>query len=104
MVTSEIDVVDSALELRGLSRRATRLVPTFALVPPLLAGADLIATLPESFARAHGKSLGLIQRKPPVPLPRLVTKMAWHVRHAADPRHAWLRRLVRDAARASLRA
>lgn len=94
----EVDVVDKALEARGLSRRTARQVPTFALAPSLLTRSDLIATLPESVARPAARSLGLIQRKPPLALPPLVTTMAWHLRHTADPRHAWLRQLVRDAA------
>lgn len=95
--SSEIDVVDVALEGRGVSRRVTRVVPTFALAPPLLPDSDLVATLPESFARAYAKSLGLIQRKPPVTLLPVMTKMAWHLRYTSDPRHVWLRQLVRDA-------
>lgn len=97
VTASDPDRVDEALEARGLSRRSTRSVPTFALAPPLLIGSDLIATVPESFARSDAKSLGLIGRKPPIPLPAIVTKMAWHLRHSADPRHVWLRQLVRDA-------
>jgi DNA-binding transcriptional LysR family regulator len=94
----DTDGVDEALGARGLLRRATRLVPTFALAPPLLVRSDLIATVPASFARLQPAALGLIRRKPPLPLRPLVTRMAWHLRHAADPRLVWLRQLVRDAA------
>jgi DNA-binding transcriptional LysR family regulator len=103
--TSEVDATDAALEARGLSRRTTRAVPTFALLPALLAHSDLIATVPESVARAYPKSLGMTHRTLPITLPAVVTKLAWHVRHAADLRHLWLRQLVRDAAaRSGLRS
>ncbi len=98
---SDSDVLGEAIERRGLSRRTLRVVPTYALALPLLGRSDLIATLPESFARPHAKPLGLILRKPPIPLPAIVTRMAWHPRQAADPRHVWLRQLVRDAVTAS---
>jgi len=95
---SDVDVVDEALEACGLSRRTTRLVPTFALAPPLLVNSDLIATLPASFARSYASSFGLVQRRPPVRLPPIATKLVWHLRHTSDASHAWLRQLVRDAA------
>jgi DNA-binding transcriptional LysR family regulator len=89
--------VDEALAARGLQRRIVRFVSTFAMAPPLVAGSDRITTLPESFARPAAAAHGLVVRKPPLALPTIPTRMAWHPRHERDARHRWLRALVRDA-------
>lgn len=96
--SSDRGAVDDALEGLGLSRRVTRVVPTFALALPLVVGSDRIATLPESFARAYADSFGLVLRPPPIELAPIAMSLVWHARHGHDPRQVWLRALVRDAA------
>lgn len=88
--------VDDAFAARGLPRHVTRVVPTFALATPLLLASDAIAIVPTMVARA-ATSRGLIARPAPFALPSTLIKLAWHLRHTADPRHVFFRRLVREA-------
>ena len=86
--------VDDALAALGLARRVVLTVAHASAAPVVAARGDFVATLSERLARAMAPGLGLAL----VPLPFLprgeMVVMAWHPRHAADPAHAWLRRLV----------
>jgi DNA-binding transcriptional LysR family regulator len=96
--SSDRGAVDEALEARGLSRRISRVVPTFAMVPSSIAGSDRITTLPESFARPLLRSSELEVRPAPVRLAPIRMNLVWHVRETRDPRSVWFRGLIRDAA------
>jgi DNA-binding transcriptional LysR family regulator len=77
-------------------------VPGFAGVPALLRGSARIATAPSLLRHGLLRDLGC--SPPPLPCPPLPMYLVWHVRHQADPLHAWLRRLVEDAVPAAARA
>jgi DNA-binding transcriptional LysR family regulator len=91
--------VDDLLEAQGLARRITRVVSSFALATPLLASSDRITVLPRSFALARTRDAGVVVRALPFELPSIVMEMAWHPGHEKDPKHLWLRGLLRDAVR-----
>lgn len=93
-------IVDALLEKRGLSRRVTRVVTSFALALPLVAHSDRVAVLPRSFANAHAKSLHLEFRPVPVAVPDVVMSLVWYSGSEGDPKHAWSRRLLHDVVRA----
>ncbi|MBN8231042.1 LysR family transcriptional regulator [Corallococcus macrosporus] len=92
--------IDVLLEKEGFPRRVTRVVTTFSLALPLIQGSDRLAVLPRSFAALHAKALGLELRPLPVSMPPLEMLLVWHLGNEADPKHAWVRALVQDAARA----
>lgn len=92
--------VDKLLAQEGLSRRITRVVMTFSAVPPLLSHSDRVAILPRTFAAAHARAFGLELRPVPLAMPVIELSLAWHVGSEHDPKHAWTRQLVRDAATA----
>lgn len=94
-------VVDDALEARGLARRITRVVSSFALAAPLLVSSDRITVLPRSFALARTRELGVVVRAPPFELPSIEMEVAWHPAHGQDPKHVWFRGILRDAVRAA---
>ena len=73
--------VDTELEARGLSRRVGLVVPNFQMVPALLEGSDLIATLPSRVMRNFA---GLVSFPPPIPVPGFPLHLAWHRRRARD--------------------
>jgi DNA-binding transcriptional LysR family regulator len=89
--------VDTLLEKRGLSRRVTRVVSSFALALPLVARSNRIAVLPASFAKAHAKAFGLQVRPVPVEMPPVQMSLAWYLGSEGDPKHTWIRRLLHEA-------
>ncbi len=101
LAQSRRGAVDEALEARGLARRITRVVTSFALATPLLVSSDRITVLPRSFALARAGNLEVVIRPPPFELPPIQMELAWHPAHEQDPRHVWFRGLLRDAVRAA---
>ncbi|MCL4801193.1 MAG: LysR family transcriptional regulator [Burkholderiales bacterium] len=89
---------DAAAADPGSRRRVGMRVPSFLLVPEIVARTDLVATLPERFARLHAGRLGLEVLPAPVKLGGFSVWQAWHVRRAGDAAHQWLRGLVCDVA------
>jgi DNA-binding transcriptional LysR family regulator len=91
-------VVDRALAELALARDVAVTVPHFLLAPHLIAASDLLGVLAGRIARAVAAPLGLVLRAPPLTLPGFTLTMVWHHRLDADPAHAWLRRLLVEAA------
>jgi DNA-binding transcriptional LysR family regulator len=58
-------------------------VPSFAMVPPLLRGSELIALLPSRCLPDGGHS-DFLDFPPPVPVPGFPLHLAWHSRRDAD--------------------
>jgi DNA-binding transcriptional LysR family regulator len=95
--------IDEALEERGLQRRVVRSVPQFTVASLILKRADLVALLPETFARSSA-CRGLRVMQLPLELPPISMHAAWSPRYDADLRHQWLRGLLRPTVDAVLRA
>lgn len=86
--------VDAALARLGLTRRIVLRLTSFASLPPLLAGSDLVAAVPARFA-ARPEVQALCRSHPlPFDSPRVPLRLVWHSRFAADPGHRWLRGLL----------
>jgi DNA-binding transcriptional LysR family regulator len=92
-------VVDRALASAGVARRVITEVPYFGLLPSLLRGSDLVATVPERLARVFAREHGLHVIEPPVELPEIAICMAWHPAFERDPALLWLREVVEQVAR-----
>ena len=73
--------VDAALAQRGLSRRVGLVLPNFQMVPPLLAGSDLMALLP---SRVVPLTQGITALPLPVPVAGFPLHIAWHQRRSQD--------------------
>jgi DNA-binding transcriptional LysR family regulator len=91
-------VVDTQLEARGLSRRTALLLPSFLVVPHVVASTDLIVTLPEQVALAFAPLLALHVEATPIPLPGFTMSLVWHERNDHEPGLTWLREQMREAA------
>lgn len=89
---------DAAAADPGSRRRVGMRVPHLLLVPEIVARTDLVATLPERFARLHAGRLGLAVLAPPVKLAGFGLWQAWHAARADDAAHQWLRGLVSEVA------
>lgn len=79
----------------GLVRRVEVWAPSFALAPRLLVGTRRIATLQRRLAEAAARSLPLVLRPAPFPIPRARQVVQWRAGADADPALVWVRdRLV----------
>lgn len=91
--------LDETLQRMGYQRQIVAHVPTFAVVPSLIAQSDLGAVLPRRIIEVHGKPWRLVSRALPFPVHGFTLKQAWHERHRHDDGHAWFRQLVVDLCR-----
>ncbi len=87
---------DAALARRGRQRRVSVSVPSFSLAADLLAGTELLCTMPE---RMLGPRDDIHVADGPLPRPPIEIVAAWHPRVARDPAHAWLRSVLAETAR-----
>ncbi|HAH11185.1 MAG TPA: LysR family transcriptional regulator, partial [Alphaproteobacteria bacterium] len=87
---------------KGLPRRIGLTVNQFASALPIVAGSDLIATVPSRIAQIGAKRFGLVLKEAPILPPRgfQEVQMIWHKRLGTHPANAWLRAaLLRAASR-----
>lgn len=92
-------IVARALAEAGYTRRLAVEVPYFSLVPELLRGSDLVATVPERIATLYARDHDVEVLAPPLALPGIEIVMAWHPTFAADPAQIWLREVVASVCR-----
>lgn len=90
-----VGAVDDALKALGRSRRVQVSVNSFLLVPSLVDGTDLIATVPARLARTWAGLLAVVSV--PLEVPGFSVSMGWHPRTHADPAQLWLRETMRQA-------
>jgi hypothetical protein len=84
--------INRAAAATGLSRTIAGWVPNFSVVAPVLAGSDLIATLP---ALAMANTLGpfrLARRRVPFAIGPIPHVLLWSAVRADNPELRWLRR------------
>lgn len=84
---------DAALAAHGRERRVVLSVPSFLMVPELVARSDMAALVPERIARDRRDRLQLLE--PPVPVPGFAIAMVWHPRTARHPALTWFRERAR---------
>lgn len=92
------NVIDRRLDELGCQRRIEVVVPHHLVVPPLLAGTDLVATEAERLGICFSQMLRLTMRAPPFEGPDIAISQAWHTRRERDPAHRWLRLQVATVA------
>ena len=89
--------VDLPLRALGRQRTPTVTVPYHSAVPLILAGTDLVATIPESLANLWSPVHGVRIIDAPNEFRQLPYRMIWHPAYDNDRRHCWLRSAVRAA-------
>jgi DNA-binding transcriptional LysR family regulator len=92
-------LLDRILAEKGYKRNIVLSLPHWLSVPFAVAETDLIASLPDSVARAMSPSLRLRRMKLPVTIPPLQMSLVWHTRTHEDAAHRWFRELVIDVGR-----
>jgi LysR family transcriptional regulator, mexEF-oprN operon transcriptional activator len=83
--------VDEALAKQKRQRHIAFILPHFLVLPQLLAGAPLIATVPRSLANLWPE---LAQSPPPMHVEGFTVSMLWHIGQHHAPAHRWLRQEI----------
>jgi len=83
--------IDLDLAKLGRSRRVVLGVPQFSGLRALLAGTEMIATVPDYAACALVEGCALRAEDPPFPIDAAQLSMAWSGVHDNDPAERWLR-------------
>jgi DNA-binding transcriptional LysR family regulator len=89
--------VDEFIERKGIKRNIKLTVPHFVAVGHILAGTDMIATVPERYAMESAKPFGLKYLRHPLPMPEIGITVFWHAKFHKEPGNQWLRGLLFDA-------
>ena len=87
-------LIDRLLAQNGHRRPVKLSLPHFLTLPFVVAGSDLVATVPDLVARAVGEPLRLRIVPCPVRIPRIPVSLVWHMRTQEDAAHAWFRNLI----------
>lgn len=88
--------VDASIEKLGIRRKAVLTVPHFVAIGHILSTTDMIATVPERFARHCVEPFGLRYVDLPLRLPEIGVNLFWHSRFHKEPGNQWLRSLICD--------
>jgi DNA-binding transcriptional LysR family regulator len=96
--------VDDVLAARGLERCVVLRLGSFVAGPFVIAGTDLVLTLPSSVAAALAPRLGLVMRDPPLELARFSVALVYSRAFEDDPAHRWLRQCFIRAAKSAGRS
>ncbi len=86
-----VGVADAMLRERGLARRVAVTVPQLAIVPMLLPGTALIATLGRRAAAKLCAEGPFVLHEPPLALPPWRMDLVWSRRNDSDAGLVWLR-------------
>ncbi|WP_016832698.1 LysR family transcriptional regulator [Herbaspirillum lusitanum] len=79
-------------------RKQTIVAPSFSLVPELLVGTNMIATLPHRLATKIAKQFSLKLLPCPADIPHFTENVQWHKFRDNDPSVLWLRQLFKETA------
>lgn len=86
--------IDDIIESKGPGRRVRLLVPHFVAVGHILATSDMIATVPERYARRYAAPFHLGYVTHPVALPKIGINLFWHAKFHKEPGNQWLRNII----------
>ena len=75
--------LDTTLQAMGRSRKVGVVVPSFQMIPRVLASSDFLAMIPRH-SLARGALSNLAYFEPPIPISGFPLHLAWHQRRAND--------------------
>jgi DNA-binding transcriptional LysR family regulator len=91
------EIFESHLESNGIERKVAVYTPHFLSIPKLIAGSDLVVTVPHAIGVAYGKKeFGLKSIGLPFPSPIIELRQHWHRRMHKDARNVWLRKIATE--------
>ena len=94
----QAELAGAALERLGATPNVVLTTGGWLPLPFLIAGTDLVAAIPERFARRVSGAAGVTVTEPPFGTIELVEAAWWHPMRATDPALSWLRTIIREAA------
>ena len=94
--TIETNLIDQLLSTMGRSRRVALQVPSFAGLPGLMKGTELIALLPSSIRESI--MIDFDVGPSPVMIDDLKVYQIWHSRDDDSPLHEWIRTFLKKLA------
>jgi DNA-binding transcriptional LysR family regulator len=88
--------VNDAIERRGVKRNIRLSLPHWTAVGHILgsSGNDLVATVPESYARRCAEPFNLTYVPHPIKLPHVAVSLFWHAKFHRESGNKWLRNLI----------
>jgi DNA-binding transcriptional LysR family regulator len=92
-------LIEQALADRGVSRQVALRVPHFTALPQLIAGSDLLVTLPSRVATLFAAQTPVRWLELPVPIPTFDVRVHWHTRQERLPAHGWFIGLITQTLR-----
>jgi DNA-binding transcriptional LysR family regulator len=99
VVTTDVTghwIVDKALEERRVARKISVRLPDFLGLAAIVAGTDLLVTVPERLGDVLRRAAKIKVLGPPVELPTYLVKQHWHERYHHDAANRWLRGVVAE--------
>jgi DNA-binding transcriptional LysR family regulator len=90
--------VHESIERAGIRQNVRLAVPHYVAVGHILATSanNMIATVPESYARQCVAPFGLTYVKHPVALPEISVNLFWHAKYHREVSNQWLRGVIFD--------
>jgi DNA-binding transcriptional LysR family regulator len=79
------------IERLGIERNIGLTVPHFVAIGHILSNSSMIATVPERYAMACVKPIGLRYVTHPLSLPEININVFWHAKFNKEPANKWLR-------------
>jgi DNA-binding transcriptional LysR family regulator len=86
--------IDAALANVHATRRIGVWLPSFLVLPHVIALTDMIAVVPSNMAIGAAPEKMITSIDPPISIPNVPFYMYWHPRSARDKGLTWLRRAV----------
>ncbi len=87
----------AALAAEGSVARFAVVTPHSLALPPVIAGTDMVAIVPDLLSDLF-RAAGLLVLPLPYRGSTTVVRLIWHHRMSADPGHAWFRTLLAQMA------
>jgi len=87
-------MLERTLAERGVQENVALRVPHFVVVPLIVAGTDLLVSLPSRVAGASARLVKVKVHPLPIPIPSFDVSLYWHERVENDPANQWLRRAM----------
>lgn len=92
-----LGVVDTLLAQKNLKRNIVVRIPHFLAVAHIIAGSDLVVTLPRRLGELLSTQEKLDLMEPPLHIPSFPIYLYWHVRNQNSPIHRWIKKVIQTS-------
>ncbi|MEO1264735.1 MAG: LysR substrate-binding domain-containing protein [Pseudomonadota bacterium] len=93
---------DAVFDASKLKRDIALTVPSYQIVPPIIAGTDLVSFFPARWASSLDDRF--VTRKSPIHIQPTTLSLVWHPVRQTTSSHAWARQVFATAAKAASKA